>query len=73
MIEVNSTSFSSITINRKKYEHDVIVKQEKIQEARTQVRHLISKKEFEVLAEENPYCNFSLEDIERIRAIKNYQ
>jgi hypothetical protein len=44
MMEINSTTFGSIVINGKKYEHDVIITRGKIQEARTQVRHLIKKR-----------------------------
>jgi hypothetical protein len=54
MMEINSTTFGSTVINGKKYEHDVIMTRGKIQEARTQVRHLISKKEFDILAKEKP-------------------
>jgi hypothetical protein len=54
MIEINSTSFGSITINGRKYEHDVIITRGKIREARTQIRHLISKKEFDILAKKKP-------------------
>jgi hypothetical protein len=54
MIEINSTTFGSIIINGKKYEHDVIIIEGRVQKARTQIRHLISKKEFEILVKEKP-------------------
>ncbi len=43
---ISSFKFGSITISRKKYEHDVIVTwQGKVKAAETEVRHTIGKKE----------------------------
>lgn len=52
---ISSVKFGSITINRKKYEHDVIVTwQGKVKAAETETRHVIGKKELAQLLLERP-------------------
>lgn len=54
-IKINSTEFGSVTINNKKYQHDVIITAEgEVQSIKTEVRHLISEKEFYLLLKGNP-------------------
>jgi hypothetical protein len=54
-IKINSTEFGSITINNKKYNNDVIVSYKGlVKEVEMQLRHLISKKEFNLLLAEKP-------------------
>ena len=55
MVKVDSTSFGKIVINKKEYMHDVIINYRgEVKEAKTKIRHLFSKNEFEELAKENP-------------------
>lgn len=55
MAVINSTSFGSITIDDKKYDHDVIVTwQGKVKEATTEAKHLISEQEFLKMIFERP-------------------
>jgi hypothetical protein len=55
MVKIDSTSFGFITIDGKTYSHDVIVTSEgKVKEGRTEVRHLIGRKEFFDLLFERP-------------------
>jgi hypothetical protein len=54
-VMINSTKFGSITIGNKKYDNDVLVSyKDTVKEGKTNSRHLISKKEFALLLEENP-------------------
>ena len=54
-MKIDSTSFGSIKINGKEYEHDVIVNWKgEIKRGWLQTRHLVSEKEFFDLAKENP-------------------
>ena len=55
MIKIDSTRFGSITINGKKYNHDVTVNYRgKIEKGWLQTRHLIDEKEFFDFLKENP-------------------
>ena len=52
---ISSFKFGSITINRKKYEHDVMVTWEgRVKPVHTDVRHLIGKEELVKLLLERP-------------------
>lgn len=52
---ISSFKFGCITINREKYEHDIIVTwQGKVKAAHTDVRHLIGKRELAQLLLERP-------------------
>jgi hypothetical protein len=55
MVKIDSTSFGKIVIDGKEYKHDVIIDcKGRIKEAKTKIRHLFSKDEFEELSKENP-------------------
>jgi len=55
MVYIDSTSFGFITIDKKTYSHDVIVTSEgKVKEGRTEVRHLLGRREFFDLLFERP-------------------
>lgn len=52
---ISSIEFGSITINRKKYEHDVIVTwQGKVKAIETETRHVIGEKEIAQILLERP-------------------
>jgi len=54
-IKINSVEFGSIVINNRRYSHDVIVSYKGlIQEGKLKTRHLISKKEFNLMLVEDP-------------------
>ena len=54
-IKINSIEFGSITINGKKYNNDVILSYKgSVQKTETQLRHLISKKEFNLMLADGP-------------------
>jgi hypothetical protein len=54
-IKINSIEFGSITINNKKYNSDVIVSYKgSVQRVNTQLRHLISRREFNLMLAEEP-------------------
>lgn len=54
-IKINSIEFGSIMINNKKYNNDIIVSYKgSIQKIETQLRHLISKKEFDIMLADGP-------------------
>ena len=54
-IKINSFDFGSVKINNKKYRNDVIVSYKgNVQEVETQLRHLISKREFSLLLYDQP-------------------
>lgn len=54
-VMIDSTDFGSITINSKRYNNDVIVSyKDVIREGKTQKRHLISKKDLDILLKEKP-------------------
>ncbi|MEM7821791.1 MAG: MTH938/NDUFAF3 family protein [Candidatus Aenigmatarchaeota archaeon] len=54
-IKINSLEFGNITINNKKYDKDVIISYKGlVKEIQTQIRHLISKKEFSSILSEKP-------------------
>jgi len=55
MPHIDSTEFGSITIDGKRYEHDIVLTSEgKLREGRTEARHLIGRKEFFDLLFERP-------------------
>lgn len=54
MRKIDSTEFGSITVDGKRYDHDVIVTSQKVKETRTETRHLIAEKEFNELIAEEP-------------------
>jgi hypothetical protein len=55
MTKIDSTSFGIIIVDGREYKHDIIIDYKgKIKEAKTKIRHLFSKDEFEELAKENP-------------------
>ncbi len=54
-VMIDSTEFGSITINSKRYNNDVILSyKDVIREGNTQKRHLISKKDLNLLLKEKP-------------------
>jgi len=54
-VMIDSTDFGSITINSKRYNNDVIVSyKDVVREGKTQKRHLISKKDLDILLKEKP-------------------
>jgi len=54
-VMINSTEFGSITINNKRYDNDVVISyKDIIREGRIQSRHLISKKDLDILLVEKP-------------------
>jgi len=55
IVKIDSTSFGIIVVDGKVYKHDIIVNYRgEIKEAKTKVRHLFSKDEFEESAKEDP-------------------
>ena len=53
--KIDSTSFGQITVNGQTYTQDVIVMSDsRVEKTQTQIRHLISQKEFTQLMQENP-------------------
>ncbi len=55
MTLINSIEFGSITVDSKIYSHDVVVSWDgKIKEAKTFVRHVFGRDEFEELIKKNP-------------------
>lgn len=54
-IKINSTDFGSITVNNRKYDDDVIVSYKgSVQKVKTQLRHLVSKRELNLILAEDP-------------------
>lgn len=54
-IKINSTEFGSITINNKKYSDDVMISyKESVKNVETEIRHLVSRKEFYLMLAEGP-------------------
>jgi hypothetical protein len=55
LCKIDSTSFGSITINGKKFSHDVIVNSKgEVKESSLQTRHLVNEKEFFDFMKEKP-------------------
>jgi hypothetical protein len=55
MVKIDSTQFGSITINGKRYDHDILITPEgKIEPLETRIRHVFSEVEFELLAKDKP-------------------
>ncbi len=54
-MQIDSTEFGSIVVNKKMYNSDVILSYKgKVEEASMYERHLISEKEINILLEEHP-------------------
>lgn len=55
MVTIDSTEFGSITIDGKKYEHDVVIDPSgKVEKGWLRTRHLIDREEFEEFSKKNP-------------------